>query len=114
MKWLAISLAVYFVIPFLVSQNRVAILSNAFIPHIQRNKEFIAIIVAILGTTISPYLFVRQASMEVEETAAEHEEKVKHHHRLPTLKNKVHLMRRGNAVGMIFSNVATFFIILTA
>lgn len=114
MKWLAITLIVYFVIPFLVTQDWMSILANSFIPHIERNKEFIAIIVAILGTTISPYLFVWEASMEVEEIDIEREEKIKHHHRLPTLKNKVNLMRKGNAAGMIFSSLATFFIMLTA
>lgn len=114
MKWLAIVLVVYMVIPFLMHQNWMSILSSAFIPHIEFNKEFIAIIVAILGTTISPYLFVWEASMEVEEVKELDRENKKDHTIFPPMKRRVRLMQEGNAIGMIFSNVATFFIILTA
>lgn len=114
MKWLALTLAVYFIIPFLVQQDRLAIFEAAFTPHIQLNKEFIAILVAILGTTISPYLFVREASMELEWLTLEQKEKIKKRHRLPSLKNRVRLMKKWNATGMIFSSLAMFFIMLTA
>jgi hypothetical protein len=70
--------------------------------------------VAILWTTISPYLFVRQSSMEVEEETQMRSEKVKLHHRLPSMKRRMSLMQKWNAIGMVFSNIATYFIILTA
>lgn len=58
---------VYFVVPFLYKQDLGEIIQATFVPTIQFNKEFIAILVGILGTTISPYLFFWQASVEVEE-----------------------------------------------
>jgi Mn2+/Fe2+ NRAMP family transporter len=45
----------------------VAVLKATFIPTIKFDKDFISILVAILGTTISPYLFFWQATMEVED-----------------------------------------------
>lgn len=94
LKWLAITLGVYFIIPFMVTQNWTEILYASFIPHIEFSKEFIAILVAILGTTISPYLFVWQASMEVEEENEIRMDKVKHHHKLPPLKRRISLMQK--------------------
>jgi Mn2+/Fe2+ NRAMP family transporter len=67
LKYLCISLLVYFVVPFLYKQDLSAILKATFIPTIKFDKTFISILVAILGTTISPYLFFWQATMEVED-----------------------------------------------
>ncbi|MFM1934527.1 MAG: hypothetical protein RL360_1408, partial [Bacteroidota bacterium] len=67
LKYLCIVMLVYFVVPFLYKQDFLAILKATFIPTIEFNKDFIAILVGILGTTISPYLFFWQASVEVEE-----------------------------------------------
>ncbi|MEO6902518.1 MAG: divalent metal cation transporter [Bacteroidia bacterium] len=52
---------------FLVKQDWMKILKSTFIPTIHFNKEFFSILVAILGKTISPYLFFWQATMEAEE-----------------------------------------------
>ena len=57
LKYLCIVMLVYFIVPFLYKQDFAEILKATFIPTIQFNKEFIAILVGILGTTISPYLF---------------------------------------------------------
>jgi len=112
LKWLCLTLMLYIIVPFLVKQDGWAILKATFVPEIKWNKEYIAILVAILGTTISPYLFFWQASQEVEEMALGHA-------RQP-LKN---LRRGGNpelermavdtSIGMIFSNTVAFFIVLT-
>lgn len=67
LKWLCLSLFAYVIVPFLVEQNWSKILLATFIPHVEWNKEFIYILVAILGTTISPYLFLWQTNMSVEE-----------------------------------------------
>ena len=67
LKYLCIVMLVYFVVPFLYKQDYVLILKSTFIPTIKFDKNFIAILVGILGTTISPYLFFWQASVEVEE-----------------------------------------------
>ena len=114
LKRLAITLSVYFIIPFMVHQNWLEVMYSSFIPHFEWSKEYIGILVAILWTTISPYLFVWEASMEVEEENQLRTEKVKEHHRLPSMKRRIWLMQKGNAIWMVFSNIATYFIILTA
>jgi NRAMP (natural resistance-associated macrophage protein)-like metal ion transporter len=106
LKYLCIVLLVYFIVPFLYKQNLLAIIKSTFIPTIKFNKDFISILVAILGTTISPYLFFWQATMEVEDI----KQKKKH---LVVNKRILHEMKQDVDFGMLFSNVTMFFIILT-
>src|ERR1700761_1135651 len=74
LKWLCIALLFYLVIPFIVHPNWGAVARHTFIPSIHLNKEFLGILVAILGTTISPYLFFWQATMEAEDL--EHKQRI--------------------------------------
>ncbi len=104
LKYLCIVLFVYLVIPFLYKQNWVAVLKATFIPTIKFDKNFISVLVAILGTTISPYLFFWQATMEVEENRKKH---------LVVNKRIIHEMKQDVDFGMLFSNVTMFFIILS-
>jgi NRAMP (natural resistance-associated macrophage protein)-like metal ion transporter len=67
LKYLCIVLLVYLIVPFLYHQDWLAVLKATVIPTLHFNKEYVAILVGILGTTISPYLFFWQTSMEVEE-----------------------------------------------
>lgn len=106
LKYLCIAMLVYFIVPFLYKQNIGEILKATFIPTIQFNKAFISILVGILGTTISPYLFFWQASVEVEEM----KHKKKH---LMVNKKIIHDMKQDVDFGMIFSGLVMFFIILT-
>ena len=106
LKYLCIFLLLYFVVPFLAEQDWRNIARNTFIPTIKFNKEFISILVAILGTTISPYLFFWQATMEVED--------IKHKkRRLMVDKKMIHKMDMDVDFGMFFSNLVMYFIILT-
>ena len=106
LKYLCIVLLVYLIVPFLYHQNWMDVAENTFIPTIQFNKEFISVLVGILGTTISPYLFFWQASMEVEE--------MKHKKRhLIVNKKIINNMEKDVDFGMSFSGVVMFFIILT-
>lgn len=106
LKYLSLVLLLYLIIPFLYKQNLWNILKGTFIPTITFDKNFVSILVAILGTTISPYLFFWQASMEVEEM------KNKKRH-LIVNKKIIRKMREDVDFGMLFSNLITFFIILT-
>lgn len=106
LKYLCIVLLVYFAVPFLYQQDWLVVLKSTFIPTIKFNKEFISIIVGILGTTISPYLFFWQATMEVEEMA--HQKK-----HLMVNKKIIHEMQQDVDFGMTFSGLVMFFIILT-
>jgi NRAMP (natural resistance-associated macrophage protein)-like metal ion transporter len=107
LKYLCITLLVYLVVPFLYKQNWMEVLKGTFIPTITFDKHFISILVAILGTTISPYLFFWQATMSVEEMK---------HQKNHLIVNKVMIknMKQDVDFGMLFSNVVMFFIILTA
>lgn len=105
LKYLCIVLLVYLIVPFLYKQDWLGILKHTFIPTIEFNKSFIGVLVGILGTTISPYLFFWQATMEVEDR------KVK---KIVVLDKKImHNMRADVDFGMLFSNLVMFFIILT-
>lgn len=106
LKYLCIVMLVYFVVPFLSTQNFSEIMKATFIPSIQWDKNFIAIIVGILGTTISPYLFFWQASVEVEEMKS----KKKH---LIVNKKLIHSMNQDVDFGMTISGFVMYFIILT-
>ncbi len=107
LKYLCIVLMVYLIVPFFIKQDWLAITKATFIPTIKLDKDFVGILVAILGTTISPYLFFWQATMEVEE--------MKHKkHQLMVNKKVIDEMKQDVDVGMLFSNVVMWFIILTA
>ncbi|ASQ45595.1 NRAMP family divalent metal transporter [Legionella clemsonensis] len=104
LKYLCFSLLLYIIIPFIVSPNWLEVLKHTFIPTIQFNKEYLLILVAILGTTISPYLFFWQATME----ATDHQAKnvlVERHH--------IKDMNKDVGFGMLSSNLVMYFIILT-
>src|SRR6476620_9498372 len=106
LKYLCIVMLVYFIVPFLYKQDFTEILKATFIPTIKFDKDYIAILVGILGTTISPYLFFWQASVEVEEM-----KHLKKH--LVVNKKIIHDMDRDVDFGMTFSGFVMYFIILT-
>ena len=106
LKYLCIVLMVYLIVPFLYHQDWVEVAKSTFIPTIKFDKAFVAIIVGIFGTTISPYLFFWQASMEVEEM----KQKKRH---LIVNKKIIGDMKEDIDFGMTFSGLVMFFIILT-
>lgn len=111
LKWLAMALFAYFITAFLINVPWIEVLKTTVVPHIQLNREFLYIIVAIFGTTISPYLFFWQTSNVVEDEITTH--------RLPqkggtpkVSKSYIKDLRIDTAVGMLFSNVTAWFIII--
>jgi NRAMP (natural resistance-associated macrophage protein)-like metal ion transporter len=108
LKWLCLGLLLYLVIPFLVHPDWKEVARHTFIPSVRMDKGFLSILVALLGTTISPYLFFWQATMEAED--------MEHATRKRVFVNKRMLdnMREDVNTGMLFSNVVMYFIILTA
>jgi NRAMP (natural resistance-associated macrophage protein)-like metal ion transporter len=106
LKYLCVALLVYLIVPFLYKQDWLAVLKSAVLPEIKFDKEFISILVAILGTTISPYLFFWQATMVSEDVL----QKKKH---LVVNKRVIHEIKQDVDFGMLFSNLVMFFIILT-
>lgn len=113
LKWLCLILMLYIIVPFLVKQDGWAILKATFLPQIKWDKSYIAILVAILGTTISPYLFFWQASMEEEEQAAKNKTvMIDKAVVVVTSKKDITDMRFDVNIGMFFSNLVMYFIIL--
>jgi len=107
LKWLCLSLLLYIIVPFMVKQDWLQIAKRTFVPVIKFDRDFLSIIVALLGTTISPYLFFWQATMEAEDMA--HSDK-----KIIVDKTVLGNMRTDINTGMLLSNVVMFFIILTA
>jgi Mn2+/Fe2+ NRAMP family transporter len=83
-------------------------------PHFDVNRAYLLNVVAILGTTFSPYLFFWQASEEVEEEVAGHKLADMDIGTPVVTKRDLRNMRLDTAVGMFFSNVGFFFIVVTA
>jgi Mn2+/Fe2+ NRAMP family transporter len=108
LKYLCVTLLVYLVVPFLIKTDWGEVFRGTFIPKIQFNKDYISMLVAILGTTISPYLFFWQANMEVEEIEEKKEQNI-----MVIDKRELSDMKQDIDFGMFFSNLVMFFIILT-
>ncbi len=112
LKWFAMMLLVYVVTAFMVKQDWGQVFSALLIPQIQFNMGYIMTMVGFLGTTISPYLFFWQASEEVEEEIANGT--ISDFNEKPLVKERwITAMRNDTKTGMVFSNMITFFIILT-
>ncbi|HET9746132.1 MAG TPA: Nramp family divalent metal transporter [Chitinophagaceae bacterium] len=106
LKYLCLFLLLYLIVPFLTKPDWGAIIKHTFIPAIKFDKNFISILVAILGTTISPYLFFWQATMEAEDN--------RHKKRsLIVDKRAIQKVDLDVSFGMFFSNLVMYFIILT-
>ncbi len=103
LKWLCISLFSYILIPFLTETNWLEALKNTIFSTIEFSKQYFLVLVGILGTTISPYLFFWQTSMEVEEVNEKH---------LVVDKKNISMMETGIATGLFLTNVVFYFIIL--
>ena len=112
LKWLALALLAYPLTVLIVNQPWLTILKATILPHVELNFEFFFIITGVLGTTISPYMFFWQASEEVEE------EKIHHLDRRngkPKIGSKyIRNLRIDNFSGMVFSEIATWSIIVVA
>lgn len=114
LKYLTISLLAYVATTFIVSQPWQTIGMSTIFPSISFKGDYLMNIVALLGTTISPYLFFWQADEEVEEEIAAGKLRAPGSSVPRVTRNDIHNMRIDTVIGMVFSNVVTFFIIATA
>jgi NRAMP (natural resistance-associated macrophage protein)-like metal ion transporter len=112
LKWLTLGLLAYVATAFAVKLPWLEILRRTVWPHLTFTKESIALVVAIFGTTISPYLFFWQASQEVEEIRADTSARSLRKRPMDAL---VQLGRitTDTFIGMGFSNLVAYSIILT-
>lgn len=126
LKFLCLTLFLYIIVPFFTNLNWLNVLKSTFLPTIKFNKDFLEILVAILGTTISPYLFFWQVTMEAEDVKKtnelilarrkltrqnqnneEHSKREKNFFRLLIKK-----MQLDVNIGMLLSTFVMYFIIL--
>ncbi|TAJ42685.1 MAG: divalent metal cation transporter [Reyranella sp.] len=112
LKWLTFSLFAYVGVVFTVQIDWLAVLQGVVLPRFAITAESLTLVVAVFGTTISPYLFFWQSSEEVEEEEADPEAGPLVDH--PEQADR-ELTRIGweTWLGMGFSNLVAFFIILT-
>ncbi len=110
LKWLTFALFAYIAAAAVTKQNWTQIIFDTFVPKIDLTNDYIILIVAILGTTISPYLFFWQTSEEVEEIKEEEKEKQK---KIIVTKSELKVAREDVSIGMLFSNIVMFAIIAT-
>jgi Mn2+/Fe2+ NRAMP family transporter len=111
LKWLALVLFAYVITAFVIGPDWKTILRDTFIPSLPHGHEGWSMLVAILGTTISPYLFFWQASQEVEEEKAAGRRMLAR--RQGATRRELEVRGIDVGVGTFFSNIVMFFIILT-
>jgi NRAMP (natural resistance-associated macrophage protein)-like metal ion transporter len=109
LKWLVIALFAYIATGLIIDMDWSQLLRDGLIPHLEFSKTQILLVTAILGTTISPYLFFWQTSQEVEEEIAHG--KTTAHSRRGTNDVEIKKMRIDVWTGMFLSNLVMFFII---
>ncbi len=110
LKWLCVSLLAYPITLFIIHAPWQTIIRATFVPHFEFSFQFLFIITGVLGTTISPYMFIWQASEETEDERAKH---------LLTKEGTPHITKRfikalqlDNFLGMLFSEIVTWSIIV--
>lgn len=112
-KWLTLALFAYVITAFFAHPQLLQVVRGTVIPHVEFSKDFMMALVAVLGTTISPYLFFWQASSEVDELlAAGATQPIKGRRGLQL--SELHAARADILIGMAFSNLVMYFIILTS
>jgi NRAMP (natural resistance-associated macrophage protein)-like metal ion transporter len=110
-KWLTLALFAYVITGFIIHPSLGPLLYASVVPHFSWKADYITALVAIFGTTISPYLFFWQASSEVDEmrAAGNHTEAERRGVKLSELR----AARIDIFIGMLFSNLVMYFIIFT-
>lgn len=111
LKWLAAVLFAYIITAFIVGPNWGVVARDTFLPRWPHDHNTWQNLVAVLGTTISPYLFFWQAAQEVEEEKAAGKTRVKQ--RQGATKREIVDRKLDVGTGTFFSNLVMYFIILT-
>ena len=111
-KWLSLTLLFYVLAALFVSHDWSEVFKFIITPELTLNKETLAIIIAVFGTTISPYLFFWQTTEEAIEEKNHHHEHWHIHDE--KLKNELVHMEKDVSFGMFFSNLIMFFVMILA
>ena len=113
LKWLTLALFAYIVTAIVVGEPRWQAIRATFWPSIRWNSDYFTALIAVFGTTISPYLFFWQASEEAEDVGVNAKDKPLRQapKQAPVQFERIKV---DTYIGMAFSNTVAFFIILTA
>jgi NRAMP (natural resistance-associated macrophage protein)-like metal ion transporter len=111
-KWLTLALLAYIAAALFARPDWAAVLRGTLIPTIELTPQYIGILVALIGTTISPYLFFWQASQEVEEQILMGRRRL--WQRQGASKTELRYALADTVSGMVFSGVVAYFIILAS
>jgi NRAMP (natural resistance-associated macrophage protein)-like metal ion transporter len=116
LKWLTLALLSYVAVIFTIQVHWAAVIREMVLPHLALDHDTITMVVAVFGTTISPYLFFWQAAQEMEDLRANHgrnggESRLPH--TSDVARRHLRRIRWDTYVGMAFSNLIAFFIILS-
>jgi NRAMP (natural resistance-associated macrophage protein)-like metal ion transporter len=109
-KWLTLSLFAYVAAAFLAKPDWQQVLKATFVPQLRFDHDYLLTLVAILGTTISPYLFFWEASQEVEEEVSEGRKRVGQ--RKGATDAELNQAKWDTIIGMFFCNIVFYFVIL--
>jgi Mn2+/Fe2+ NRAMP family transporter len=109
-RWLALALLAYVAAAVLAKPDLAATLKGTFLPRIQFTREYLELVVAVIGTTMSAYLYTWQSNQEVEEEIAQGRKTVEQ--RQGATRSELRESRRDILIGMVFSNLIMYFIIL--
>jgi len=112
LKWLTLSLFSYVAVVIAVDMPWTAVVRGTLMPSLSLNTDYLTTLVAIFGTTISPYLFFWQASQECEDLRAVKADKPLHDHP-EQAPRQLRRIKIDTYIGMGFSNLIAFFIMLT-
>jgi NRAMP (natural resistance-associated macrophage protein)-like metal ion transporter len=110
-RWLALTLLTYVASAILASPDWSETLKATFIPTVQMNKDFLSLIVAVIGTSLSAYLYTWQSNQEVEEEIAMGRRRL--WQRIGATRKELRETKKDVLIGMFFANVITYFIILS-
>lgn len=109
LKWLSVSLLAYPATVILIDQPWGEIIKSSLIPHLEFSASYLFILVGVLGTTISPYMFFWQASQEAEEKREHNNWRLG-----PSLHRHIKEMYIDNGIGMLISELSTWCILIVS
>ena len=107
LKWLTLALLSYVAVVFTVRLDWAQVMGELVHPRLTASHDVLLMIVAVFGTTISPYLFFWQAAQEMEDTGSKGPESPRH------MRRQMRRIKADTIIGMTFSNMVAFFIILS-
>ena len=107
LKWLTLALFSYVAVVFTIQLDWWAVLSEVVHPRLKFDHDMLLVVVAVFGTTISPYLFFWQAAQEMEDSTDSPP------HAAADVRRHLRRIKADTIIGMTFSNLIAFFIILS-